>query len=109
MLVHSSPTARLDGGKDRGRRVREQGTRGETKCGGVEGEKRCKGGLKRGAGVEKSDQVHKFECGAACVCVLDLEPDGVAAVLEVMRSQQGKMGKDDQWEKALRRPPPHLL
>lgn len=31
MLVHSSPTARLDGGKDGGRRVQEQGSRGETK------------------------------------------------------------------------------
>lgn len=37
----------------------------------------------------KSDQVHKFECDAACVCVLDLEPDGVAAGPQVMRSQQG--------------------
>lgn len=34
MLAHSSPTASLDGGKDRGRRVREQGSRGETKSGG---------------------------------------------------------------------------
>lgn len=34
MLAYSSPTASLDGGKDGGRRVREQGSRGETKSGG---------------------------------------------------------------------------
>lgn len=33
MLSHSSHTARLDAGKDRGRRVLEQGTRGEAEWG----------------------------------------------------------------------------
>lgn len=108
MLVHSSPTARLDGGKD-----------GEGECGSRGAEvgqsagvwrvgRGASGGVVRGIrGEKESDQVHKFGCGAACVCVLNLEPDGAAAGPEVMRSQQGKMGKDDQWENNL--PTPQLL
>lgn len=66
MLAHSSPTASLDGGKDRGRRVREQGSRGETKSGG-EGSWGLGGRYWPGWGgvrAGKSDQVHKFGCGA---------------------------------------------
>lgn len=61
------------------------------------------GGVRAG----KSDQVHKFGCGAACVCAPDLEPDGVAAGPEVTRSHQGEMGEmgeDDQWENDLPTP-----
>lgn len=35
MLSHSSHTAMLDPGKDRGRRVQEQGSRGEAKWGRI--------------------------------------------------------------------------
>lgn len=35
MLSHSSHTARLDPGKDRGRRAQEQGSRGEAKWGRI--------------------------------------------------------------------------
>lgn len=35
MLSHSSHTARLDPGKDRGRREQEQGSRGEARWGGL--------------------------------------------------------------------------
>lgn len=58
------------------------------------------GGVRAG----KSDHAHKFGCGAACVCAPDLEPDGVAAGPEVMRSHQGEMGEDDQWENDLPTP-----
>lgn len=82
----------------RGAEVRQSlGVRGDGGWGDDTGQA---GGVRAG----KSELAHKFGCGAACVCALDLEPDGVAAGPEVMRSHQGEMGEDDQWENDLPTP-----
>lgn len=90
MLPHSSHTARLDPGKDRGRRALEQGSRGDAKWGRIG---QARGAVRVGvrecsAGGKEGDVIQLRSGGAVVVIfvyVSDLEPDGVAGVVEVMR------------------------
>ena len=108
MLSHSSHTARLDPGKDRGRRVREQGSRGEAKKG-----ENWAGGAGGGgvgwcsAGGEEGEVIKRRSCGVAdiyvCVCVCvraGARPwvwwSGWCGGGD--ERPQGEMGKDDQWQ-----------
>lgn len=97
MLSHSSHSARLDSGKDRGRRAQEQGSRGEARWGrigqGGAGVEWCS------AGGEEEEVIKRRSCGmvviyvCVCVCASDLESDGVAGVVEVMRGPGGRWVK----------------
>jgi len=108
MLSHSSHTARLDPGKDRGRREQEQGSRGEARWGriGQGGGARWVGVRWRSAGGEEGEVIKRRSCGVVViyVCVPDLESDGVAGVVEVMRGPRGR------WEKMIsgKQPPATL-
>lgn len=81
MLYHSSPSARVDSGKDRGRRVQERGNLGETWGVGVGQQEEWKG---------RSQAGRVLWLMLVCECVLDLEPDGGAGVVEVMRAPRGR-------------------
>lgn len=104
MLSHSSHTARLDPGKDRGRRVREQGSRGEAKKGenwaggaGWAGVGWCSAGGEEGEVIKRRScgvaDIYVRVCVCACVRAPDLESDGVAGVAEVMRGPRGRWVK----------------
>lgn len=97
MLSHSSHTARLDPGKDRGRRGDAKwGRIGQARGAVRVGVRECSAGGKEGDVIQlRSCRVVVISL-CVCVCVTDLEPDGVAGVVEVMRSRE--MCKDDQWQ-----------
>lgn len=74
MLSHSSQTARLDPGKDRGRREQEQGSRGDAKWGRI-GQAAGSGWAGvgwRSAGGEEGEVIKSRSCGVVviyvCVC-----------------------------------------
>lgn len=82
MFSHLSHCATLDNGEGCGK---VSAGAGEQRWG-----KEAKRGMRSSAQVWAGSHL--------CVCVADLESDGVAGVVEVMWGPQGTMGKDDQWQ-----------